>query len=311
MVQIGDFSLQLVEAKSEVPFVEHTGPAPENLVYAEVEPDVEYFIKIISHREGWVRVDLYVDGSYLGYASYIGKEQYDYDRCMQGHRQVGNGEATITALRFKKASTKSADLAAPTQSSQNMWTGKVEAKFYQLGKQIVDRPMEDDASCFLDESHASNMGQKGVATTKGEFVGFKRKVDERAISYEGGTWLASITLNYCTAAGLIARKILTPPPAASAQMRGTAEGKKTTKKIKTEHIGSKSVESTLKLMEQLKSVKEQIASLEAGTDDDLGEDLKEELLKKLKGTKVEIAKMMVAGSDKHAIKVDESDCDSE
>jgi hypothetical protein len=303
--------LQLVEAKSKVPFVEHTGPAPENLVYAEVEPDVEYFIKIISHREGLVKVNLYVDGSYLGYASYVGKESYDYDLCMKGHWKVVNGEEQMTALRFKKASTKSADLAAPTPSSQNMWTGKVEAKFYQLGKEIDDIPMEDYSSCFLDESHASNMGQKGVATTKGEFVGHKKKVSEREIIYEEGPWLASITLNYCTAAGLIARKILTPPPAASAQMRETAEGKKTTKKIKTEHIGSKSVESTLKLMEQLKSVDKQIEKLKAGTDDDLGEDLKEELLKKLKGTKVEIAKMMVAGSDKHPIKIDESDCDGE
>jgi hypothetical protein len=46
-------------------------------VYAEVEPDIEYFIKINSNCEDLVEVFLSVDGSELGYSAIIVKLDYD------------------------------------------------------------------------------------------------------------------------------------------------------------------------------------------------------------------------------------------
>ena len=58
MVRIGDFSLELVEAESKKAFKEHTGPSPENRVFAEVEPGVEYFMKLESSCEERMKVQL-------------------------------------------------------------------------------------------------------------------------------------------------------------------------------------------------------------------------------------------------------------
>lgn len=42
MVKVGDFTVELVAADSKVPFAEHT--APNGQIYAEVEPDLDYYI---------------------------------------------------------------------------------------------------------------------------------------------------------------------------------------------------------------------------------------------------------------------------
>jgi hypothetical protein len=59
----------------------------------------------------------------------------------------------------------------------------------------------------------------------------------------------------------------------------------------------------LKLIEQLDSVEKQIAKLEADTDHTLSVELRRQMIDKLKKTQVEIAKMMVAGSDKSPIEL--------
>jgi hypothetical protein len=58
------------------------------------------------------------------------------------------------------------------------------------------------------------------------------------------------------------------------------------------------------------SVNKQTATTEA--DDDLGEELKQQMIQKLKDSKVGIGKMLVAGSDRNPIQIGiHSDSDSD
>jgi hypothetical protein len=43
MVQVGDFSVHLVDAETKTPFKEHV---KDGKTYAEVEPDIDYFIAV-------------------------------------------------------------------------------------------------------------------------------------------------------------------------------------------------------------------------------------------------------------------------
>ena len=64
MVRKGNFEIRLIDAK--VPFKEHHH---DGKIYAEVEPNVEYFIQVRSHQKKKVLFYHEVDGKELGYQS--------------------------------------------------------------------------------------------------------------------------------------------------------------------------------------------------------------------------------------------------
>ena len=63
-MKVGDFTVELVAADSKQPFREHT--AEDGQVYAEVEPDMDYYIAVQT-KVGGVKMCYFVDGVYLGY----------------------------------------------------------------------------------------------------------------------------------------------------------------------------------------------------------------------------------------------------
>ena len=66
MVKVGDFSVELVRADTKEVFKEHTSPV-DNRIYAEVEPDIDYLVRVGSHI-GDVQCKLLVDGVDIGYS---------------------------------------------------------------------------------------------------------------------------------------------------------------------------------------------------------------------------------------------------
>ena len=48
MVKVGDFSVELVRTDTKEVFKEHTSPV-DNRIYAEVEPDIDYLVRVGSN----------------------------------------------------------------------------------------------------------------------------------------------------------------------------------------------------------------------------------------------------------------------
>jgi len=205
MVKVGDFTLELVQADTKEAFKEHTGPAPNNHVYAEVEPDVEYFIRAGS-SVGGVQVELTVDGVHLGYRQYFSIPNSEYG----GSWERKNGMQKMTALCFNIAHVKREG------GMPSMLTGKVEAVFYKLGA-LEYKPANDFASKELT-GESKLGGKKCVVSKNGKYVlddkKFDSKIAKNALipNYGRGERICTVTLNYCTAVGLIVNKILDAPP---------------------------------------------------------------------------------------------------
>ena len=171
MVKAGGYTVELVTADTKEPFKEHT--ASDGQIFAEVEPDMDYFISASSNIRG-VRFAFHVDGVDLGYSSMMLKSRY------YGHRERRDGKDTMTALHFNK--TREAQGEKP-----DMLTGKVEVKVYELGTKYYTKHTHQKSDFVSPSLTAdSTLGRKKCikSTTSGsqsfEIIRSTKK-DERAI----------------------------------------------------------------------------------------------------------------------------------
>eukprot|EP00984_Skeletonema_dohrnii_P020168 scaffold9754_cov97-Skeletonema_dohrnii-CCMP3373.AAC.1 len=128
MVKVGDFTVELVAADTKEAFKAHT--APDGQVYAEVEPDMDYFISVKCDKGG-VMTFIFVDGVDLGYHMDFkspGKTSY-------GRWERIGGKQTMTALHFNKTRQE-------VGSTPDMLTGKVEVKIYRMGEKYYTEPRD-------------------------------------------------------------------------------------------------------------------------------------------------------------------------
>ena len=123
MVKVGDFSVELVRADTKEVFKEHTSPV-DNRIYAEVEPDVDYLVRVGSNT-GDVLCRLLVDGVDLGYNQNFLSPN---NSVCAGAFEIKNGKQTMSALHLNKTRDKRHG-AMPS-----MLTGKVEVIFYKIGR---------------------------------------------------------------------------------------------------------------------------------------------------------------------------------
>ena len=197
--------MQLVAADTKKPFMEHT--APDGQVYAEVEPDMDYFISLRSDIGG-VMMFLSVDGVDLGYyQSFKKKRKKKY--C--GHRERKGENETMTALHFNKTRE------AHGVSANIKLTGKVEVNIHQRGDEYYKK-VEDNAVSPLLAADSTLGGKKCIKSTSSgshsiEKIRPSKKVKGNVVrGYKIGKHICTITLHYCSALGLIYNKILPPPP---------------------------------------------------------------------------------------------------
>lgn len=202
MVKVGGYAVELVTADTKEPFKEHT--APDGQIYAEVEPGMDYFIHVSSDVSG-VMMRFAVDGVDLGYRDFFtGSNMKKY----RGSWERRDNRHTITALHFNK--TRQAQGLAP-----DMLTGKVEVHVHRLGEKFYE-DSRDIASTSLTANSTSG-GKKCIKSTSSGSQSFGinpkgQTASSKIVNYTLGKHLCTITVNYCSALGLIYHKILPRPP---------------------------------------------------------------------------------------------------
>ena len=186
MVRVGHFTVNLVRADTKEVFKEHTGP--DNNTYAEVEPGVDYFIRVESTR-GKVIVKTKVDGVQIHRKSHDKPFTCKY----VGNWERTNGETKTMALHFSKATQATKDEESE-QTNPSMLTGKVEVKFYEFGEQTLVIGDRDVAPKQLS-SDMKVGGKKCVLSGTGSHVikhKPKRGTNSQRLKYRKGKRYAKL-----------------------------------------------------------------------------------------------------------------------
>jgi hypothetical protein len=259
MVVQGDFTVSLVHADSKEPFQEH---AKDGEVYAEVEPDAEYFISVQKTGAALVAkspflLKFFVDGQDLCYYRTWNATGKDEKPLLSGLFSRTNGVTSMKALKFEKPRPSS--FAPAAGRGPTLLMGKVEIKVYE-GVFLGNFDAEDSAAKALtvapvDLSQNKAAKKKGLRTGEGSTI--LREEPAAATSankslkqakYQSGSLLDTITLNYCAAQGLIEVGVLSKPSAggskpgsAGAENRGENKNKAAVKKEGTKSSPAKKI----------------------------------------------------------------------
>lgn len=220
MVIRGPFEVSLVPADSDFVFKEHVHTSGE--IYVEVEPDMDYFIRVESTFESMVRADFCVDGTDLGY--YINLSPGEEE--LRGVWETEGNKNIYSALCF-------CIQESPLNCREEKpWFGSVEVKFSELIEEKFP------ATVSLSKCKTSNVKYRWASKSiKGKISEDTKKVvksvkgtTKRIVEYKEGTLsqasnnspserryrtgkkLATIKIYYCTAVGLIRAGILPKPP---------------------------------------------------------------------------------------------------
>lgn len=208
MVQQGPFLVELVRADTRQSFAEHTSEDGKQR-YAEVEPEVEYFIKV-SHTHvvrKIIRADFWVDGEKLKYCTNLirGQEEIHGLWSLQGDRQINK------ALRFKVLESRHA--SPDKQDGFDPWIGSVKVTFSEAIPSGVRRTRNFKShweGASVDGSISENV-RKVVQSKEGELA-LVTKNPRKKQRFNAGNRLASVKIQYCTAFGLIQAGLLPKPP---------------------------------------------------------------------------------------------------
>ena len=198
MVKQEEFTVELVDAENKKSFKEHVSLDGKTF-YIEVEPDVEYFVRVGSDRKP-VIVEVIVDGEDLGTTFCI-------NNCGFGLMDLTsrrNGKLQITALKIENARFSPKDT---TDIKPVFWTGNVTAIYYErfdTGEYTVKKDHEcpwqpHDIVAYV-EGLSNLKHKKGVRTGKGDTIIEKEEHKKKRLPKKGRK-LCSITVNYCTAVG--------------------------------------------------------------------------------------------------------------
>ena len=213
MVVRSGFEVQLVDAKTKLPFKEHE---KDGKIYVEAEPDAEYFIAIRRIDAPGIPVIqsyFYVDGTSLGYHS--NHTKVEMTPSYKGIFSRTNGISKTISLKFSKPKL------AKDRDGYRGGMGKVEVKIYEGVFKGMKTHFSDISSDFESAvAGAANAGdgkKKFLLSTKGTTTTGKIEVDKASgvskphASYKAGHLIDSIVLFYCSALGMIEVGVLGKP----------------------------------------------------------------------------------------------------
>jgi hypothetical protein len=211
MVQSEDFKIELVYADTKMPFKEHT---KDGKIFVEVEPDVEYFISIQQNgasRGGATVSTLSVDGTDLGYRRL--SSRCANEPTYEGVFSRENGFTTIKALKF----TKPLISQDGTNVTRGLLMGKVEIMMYEgtlLGYKGHQKDVNSKFTAAAVDINQSGLAKKkSLRSGEGEIKLTTNTSGQQEPDYKLGSHFDTVTLNYCTALGLIEVGILKKPDA--------------------------------------------------------------------------------------------------
>ena len=124
MVRQGYFEIELINAETKIPFQEHTHT--DGRTYAEVEPDIDYFLHVRSHQYNKVVFRFSVDGKDLDYVQSSGKSNGWRER---GLWKRHDGIQSFKALWFNKLYNRNNQVG--DGQYEGHWTGSVELKVFE------------------------------------------------------------------------------------------------------------------------------------------------------------------------------------
>jgi len=205
MVQNGDFTVEIVNADTGEPFLEHKGPAPNFETYVEVEPDLEYYIKITGLNTRKAKALVEVDNVSTGSSKII------CDRSKPWFAGCKNSAGDTVAFLFAKARIFTGN---QDDAVQRCWTGTVKVKFYEhLGHN------SSQTSSSIPSWQKGNVGatlgvtalnqKKGVCSEQGRTV--LQSGNAWGPSGKTGALLGTIEMKYCSTVGLINFGLLPKP----------------------------------------------------------------------------------------------------
>jgi hypothetical protein len=204
------FTVELVRADTKVAFKEHT---KDGKTYAEVEPEVEYFVHLEVEPGPPVRAKIYVDGKWLGYYVIVGSPSEEKQTSDWGLGSCDRVNTTKQALKFANAEVFN---SADDTGNLPFWTGNIEVKFLEIfdtGETTVARKTHQNTWDGGDVGFVMGYTEpkkKGVMSTQGSMVETKKRERVRKV-YTQGRILETIKLHYCSTVGLVYAGIFGPP----------------------------------------------------------------------------------------------------
>lgn len=213
MVLFHGFEIQLVHAtEGEEAFKEHEKDGQH---YIEVEPDAEYFIKVI--RDNAVRgecagykVKTFVDGQC---ASYVHHSRKTEKHCLIGIDYQSNGQRGQKSLKFTKPDFESFGNKCHALDA----LGEIKIYIHEAVKTPHpfnrERQVKAGACNVSDLNDGERLKQKIVRSTAGSTLKYLKN-DCGAYEFEKKE-VGTCTLRYGTAAGLIVAGVLSGPPSAT------------------------------------------------------------------------------------------------
>jgi hypothetical protein len=221
MVQQGDFNVQLVNATTKIPFLEHTRENGDTFV--EAEPDAEYFIqwqKTAAVNWGHVPylvLEFLVDGTRLGFGCHFSSRSITALPSYAGPTDFANGKYVTGTLQFYIPNSR------PTTDEEfNVdrfveKMGRVDIRLYEgwqrytIAQASSVKPSTFDGSgATFALSRDGREKDKAVLSARGSST---LSQPELASSHvvTTGQLLDTITLRYCSVKGLQLVGILSPP----------------------------------------------------------------------------------------------------
>ena len=244
MVQQGDFKVELVEATTKAPFLEHFH---DGKTYVEVEPECEYFIRISKPQanmfSGVMRGDIFVDGKWLGY-----NLKYDYGNLRLGPDHYGSwtfkhGTSIQRALKFVIPKRHGGD-----DSREHVPIGKVEFKIFQGINPIqMVRNRVEPVPISARKGLQPSIQKKTVRTDTSGTLEISSTTSSTFTCYERGMLLSTITLYYCTTPGLVQMGVISgySPPTNVPNNKNNDEvphlKKESKRKRRTSHVPLKAI----------------------------------------------------------------------
>ncbi len=201
MTRKGNYSIELVDATTSQPFKQHPGKNGID-AYFEVEPGLEYFIRVINHSNNTVLVYYEVDGKSLGFYN-IFKPGESLDQGLWAYDQI-TATSVNKSLQFHKSFSHS---SRGVDNNNNNNIGIVSATIYEYIK--LEGYYDDQA--FTSKLNDDNQVRSGNNEDSKKYLksssGKKQKMTHdsgRRPNYKVGRILETIKVKYCSVVGLIA-----------------------------------------------------------------------------------------------------------
>jgi len=222
MPRKGEYSLELVEATTKEPFKEYDGEINIDS-YVEVEPDIEYFIKVHNHSKKTVVNNFWVDGKLLETNNTVSPKRF----CRKGLNfyDAQSQQRIKKALKFDKISSQSSYQRTSSDEQRNDAINeeagdtngiiKVEIyeKIYLDGYHFLEsrKPKFTNDHSISNALNSQNDTKLYLHSQQGNFEERKKDRGKRR-NCKRGALLETITVKYCTTLRLIHEGILPKPP---------------------------------------------------------------------------------------------------